>query len=153
MRRAANHVVQETLDSLLERHAVVLIAGVPRSGKSTLSQHAKPRFPVIHTDDWKPPSKNSPAGRLWQPGIGWDNVPALATKAALEARERHGRVVIEGVRALSTTRHGIRPGGVIWLAVPRVPLTPTQARAAKGRTTNWELWRRKFGHGVEIHTM
>lgn len=112
----------EQLRRALTQHQRIAIAGVPRAGKTTLSTLVKDR-PVLHTDDFI--------------GDDWDNVPArVAGKVPL------GACVIEGVRALAVAKLLGDVTCVIWLDQPHesVRYTPEQARAAKGRRTNFAKW-------------
>lgn len=69
--------------------AVILIAGPPGGGKSTLAKRlAKERgLPVVSTDDYM--------------GMSWDDIPYAAAEAT------YGKnVILEGIRALSAVARG-----------------------------------------------
>lgn len=126
----------DELRKLIAKHAVVIIAGVSNTGKKSLSERGWGR-PVVHTDDW-----------LDKP---YNEVPELAAAAAQKALDEEGKVLIEGVRALSVTRHGIEPGGVLWLRKPLKPLTRDQLVQARGRITNFGKWYGSYrGTDVEV---
>ena len=109
----------------------LVIAGVPRAGKTTLAAHVAADTGIVarHTDDL-----------LHERMIAWSQISELVAAWF----DRPGPWTVEGVRAV----HGLRkwlaahPDGapcdrVIWLGTPRVALTPGQATMAKGVTTVW----------------
>jgi hypothetical protein len=122
----------EQLRRALTQHKRIAIAGVPRAGKTRLSELVTDR-PVIHTDDFI--SKTDFEG---DPKRCAAAVPA-------------GPVVIEGVRAIAVAKLLGDVTCVIWLDQPHesVRYTPEQDRAAKGRRTNFAKWLRE-NRDVEV---
>jgi len=118
----------------------ILIAGVPRAGKTTLAarlghQH---RFPVIHTDDHR--------------HLGWSE-----SSAAVAALMRQpGPWIIEGVAVPRAIRKWMaanegKPADVIyWLGRERLALTRGQTSMARGCGTVWaEILPALTARGVE----
>lgn len=137
----------DQLRSLLARHAVVLVYGGPGTGKSWLCERHAGDHALIQTDDWVPPTDERPAGKRWRPGITWDEAP---WHIAGEAR-RHERCVVEGVRSLSVTRHGVKPGAVLIMTTPKRPLSPRQRSMALARIQTLAKWLRSpAAAGVEV---
>jgi adenylate kinase family enzyme len=123
----------------------ILIAGVPRSGKTTLSARLAAESPgtrVLHTDDliathdW---SAASAQAALWMEG---DDFIA------------EGVAIPRALRKFFAAHPAWSPAGVVyWLGVPYETLTKGQAAMARGCETVWaevvgELMRR----GVVIRT-
>jgi hypothetical protein len=135
----------------LKQHQRVAIAGVGGSGKTThWSAMVKDRL-VFHTDDYIETEADRRAGVP----RGWADVPrAVAVEIPWKLP-----CVVEGVRALAvlTEFAKLYPGEgapftlVIWLDQPHesVRYTPEQARAAKGRRTNFAKWLRE-NRDVEV---
>ena len=93
---------------LLAQYPRILIAGPPRTGKTTLTRQVSDR-PVVHTDDWM--------------HHDWADVPALVAEACagLEA------FVLEGVRGPDALRNGgVMVDCVVWLSKPKVQQTVVQ---------------------------
>jgi adenylate kinase family enzyme len=109
----------------------LLIAGVPRAGKTTLSNLLHPPAHsaklVLHTDDFM--------------HLGWSQVSAfIATKFDIR-----GPWIVEGVAVvraarkwLATHHSGTPCDEVRWLGTPRVPLSNGQATMAKACETVWD---------------
>ena len=111
--------------------ARLLIAGVPRSGKSTLAtrlgeEHA---CNVLHTDD------------LIE-SLDWS---AVSAHVATVWFDKAGPWIIEGVAVgrairkwLAANPHGLPADGFMYLSAARVSLTDGQGRMAKGCATVWD---------------
>jgi hypothetical protein len=108
------------LGELLAAYSRIVLAGVPKAGKTTLADRVVDR-PVIHTDDYIE--------------AGWDDSPRIAA-----SKVGAGSWLVEGVRGLAVIREGAVPGLVVWLPVPLVRLTTNQERFAKGRASAFEKW-------------
>lgn len=123
----------ELLHSLMSRHDVVVISGGPNTGKSWLAEnHVKDR-PLVQTDDWV--------------DYDWPDVPALAAAEAL----KHRRCVIEGVRAASVLRHGVKVGAILWLTKPMEPLSKKDREMAQARLKALvKMQREGWLDGVEV---
>jgi len=78
-------------------------------------------------------------------GVPWDEVPKHVARAVAGKK----RFVLEGVRALSVLREGVRVDAVLWLDQPHpsVQLTPKQRSSNEGRRTNF---RKHDLRGIEI---
>lgn len=138
----------------------LVIAGVPKAGKTTLSLEAKIHHSISgrasivrHTDD------------LIRPGA-WSEVSAEVS-AWLDLP---GPWIIEGVAAVRALRkwlaaHRDPPCGaagrlpapcdrVLWLDTPRQVLTPGQLAMAKGCRTIWaEVHPQLLARGVHVETL
>lgn len=111
----------------------IVIAGVPRAGKTTLAEtlrvRCQPFIAVKHTDDL-----------IHGDRAEWSQISdAVATWFDVQ-----GPWLVEGIRAVHALRKFLRAhemgttcDRVIWLGTPRVALTPGQATMAKGLTTVW----------------
>lgn len=103
----------------------LVIAGVPRAGKTTLARdlHAKD---VRHTDDMK--------------HLEWSE----HSEAVAEWFREPGPWIIEGTAAVRAMRKWLRSEAtapcdtVLWMPDPREELTPAQSGMAKGIITIWE---------------
>jgi hypothetical protein len=121
----------------------IVIAGVPRAGKTTLANHLESERTgrpcpdntgpltingaIVHTDDFI---------RLYE----WSRV----SEVVAEYFDIPGPWIIEGVRAVHALRKWLaaHPKGrpcdrIIWLGAPRVALTHGQNVMAKGCRTVW----------------
>lgn len=124
--------MQDRFRELARRYDRFVVAGVPGAGKTTICELIDDR-PVIHTDDWKPPSKRSPAGCNWRPSMTWTSIP-FAIAAACPG----GPLVIEGIRALGVIKAGVQVDHVVWMPRPLVALDAEQETSRKGRVKNFE---------------
>lgn len=121
----------------------ILIAGVPRSGKSTLADElgAANKLKPLHTDD--------------HIGLGWSE-----SSAAVAAQiRRPGPWIIEGVAVPRALRKWLaanegRPADEIyWLPLECIPLTHGQASMAKGCATVWrEILPALIARGVKLRS-
>lgn len=106
----------------------IVIAGVPRAGKTTLALSGDYPGRVLHTDDLIRPH-------------AWSEVSAEAA----EWFDEPGPWVIEGVAAVRALRKWLswHPTGrpcdrVLWLGTPRHELGKGQSALAKGCWTVWD---------------
>jgi adenylate kinase family enzyme len=111
----------------------LLIAGVPRSGKTTLSKTIVRTLPCSlivmgprSTDDMI--------------ALGW----SAASERVAQWLDAAGPWIIEGVaipralrKWLATHHYGTPADEIRWLGTPRVPLTPGQLTMAKACETVW----------------
>jgi adenylate kinase family enzyme len=119
-----------------------MIAGVPRSGKTTLAVRIAARtcIPMRHSDDVI--------------GLGWSE----ASEHVASWFAAPGPWVIEGVAVGRALRKWLaaHPTGkpcdvIIWLGTARVLLTPGQAAMGKGCETVWqEIKAEVVRRGVEV---
>lgn len=107
----------------------LVIAGVPRAGKTTLAGASARGFEPRHTDD------------LILPSVDWSEVSEIVASRWFPLP---GPWIIEGVRAVHALRKWLRAYAtgvpcdrVVWLGTPRIALTPGQASLAKACTTVW----------------
>jgi hypothetical protein len=101
----------------------IVVAGVPRAGKSTLAAYLAQGAPVVATDDYL--------------GLGHDRLPD-GVAARLDGCAEW---VLEGCQAGRVLRrypHLAEGAIVYYLARPVLMLTPGQRRQAKGIATVWE---------------
>lgn len=106
---------------------VILIAGVPRAGKTTLADWVslKTGFSVRHTDDLA--------------NLEWSDASLMAS-TWLDA---NGSFIVEGVAVPRALRKWLaratgKPADIVlWLDAPHVALSPGQARMAAGCRTVW----------------
>lgn len=126
----------------------LLIAGVPRSGKTTLSAEleSKHRCAAMHTDDL--------IGKL-----DWSEV---SRHVAEDWFTRAGPWVIEGVAVPRAIRKWFRDmrrtdapcDRLIWMPVPRLELSAGQRAMAKGCISVYdEVIKRLLETGVEVETV
>lgn len=107
---------------LLAQYPRILIAGPPRTGKTSLTRQVSDR-PVIHTDDWM--------------HHDWEDVPAMVGAACAKL----GAFVLEGVRGPDALRKGgVNVECVVWLSKPKVQQTPLQRAMGVGVHTVLEQW-------------
>lgn len=114
------------LDDVLRDKGRILIAGVPRSGKTTLAKQmaAETGAPLFHTDDL----------------IGSLNWSELSRHVAEDWMARPGPWIIEGVRVPHAVRKWFRDmkradapcDRMIWMPTPRLELSDRQRSLAKG---------------------
>ena len=129
----------------------LVIAGVPRAGKTTLANRRVlelyPAHELRHTDDL------SRGERL----VSWSEASAIVSTQWFSAP---GPWIVEGVAAVRALRKWClahpdvmqRPcDRVLWLDIPRVPLTPGQETMAKGCRTVWRQVRGELlARGVHV---
>jgi hypothetical protein len=137
---------EDRLADLLAECDRVVVFGGPNVGKSTLCEGMVDDRALVQTDDWKGPSKGSPAGKLWEPGMGWDDVPFLARDACC----KHERFVLEGVRALGAVREGLQIDGLLYLTLPKDELSKGQASMVKACETKMKRWWKSRPSGVVV---
>lgn len=107
---------------LLAQYPRIVIAGAPRTGKTSLTRQVSDR-PVIHTDDWM--------------DSDWETVPALVAGACAGLPA----FVLEGVRGPDAMRKGgVMVDCVVWLSRPKVQQTPVQRNMGVGVHTVLEQW-------------
>lgn len=107
---------------LLSQYPRVVIAGAPRTGKTSFTRTVSDR-PVIHTDDWMD----------WP----WRDVPALVAAACLGLSS----FVLEGVRAPDVLRSAeLEVDVVLWLKTAKVEQTPAQKSMGAGVHTVLAEW-------------
>lgn len=122
-----------TFAAVLARYPRVAIAGGPRTGKTSLAQHARDGRLVVHTDDFI--------------GHGdWAAMPGLVIDAA-----GSGPCLIEGVQVPRALRKGLRVDAVVWLETPRVHLSPRQEGMLKGTAKVFEEWLVRRGATAVIY--
>lgn len=105
----------------------VLVAGVPRAGKTTFALELARdlKCEPLHTDDLAP--------------LGWSESSA----AAAQWFATEGPWIIEGVAVPRAIRKwlaanlGAPADAIYWLPMPRIALTPGQLTMAKGCLTVW----------------
>lgn len=114
----------------------IVIAGVPRAGKTTLSKRYES---VLHTDDMR--------------HLPWSEHSAVVA----DWLDEPGPWVIEGVAAVRALRKWLRSregkpcDRVIWLDTPHVELTDRQQRLAAGCRTVWRGIQQELRQrGVEL---
>ncbi len=116
----------KSLENLLQRFNKIAIAGVPKSGKTTLLNSARRLDALsrhyLSTDDF-----------IGQP---WEHVPALII-ANLEEEDRY---FVEGVMVGRALRKGLAPDVVVWMGTPRIELSRGQSSLAKGCKTIFNQW-------------
>ena len=105
-----------TIAEILSRYKRVVIAGGPKTGKSTLASSVTDR-PVFHTDELA--------------GERWEDIPELV-KAQVEGKDAF---VVEGVQAGRALRKGLEADVVVYLTEPRAPRTKGQQTMGKGCAT------------------
>jgi hypothetical protein len=107
---------------LLDQYPRLVIAGAPRTGKTTFTNRVSDR-PVIHTDDWMD----------WP----WKEVPVLIAAACVGLDS----FVLEGVRAPDVLRKTeLAVDAVLWLSKPKVKQTAAQLSMGIGVHTVLEQW-------------
>lgn len=119
----------------------VVIAGVPKAGKTTLALRGDYPGRVLHTDDLIRPGAWS---EVSEEAAGWFDQP--------------GPWVIEGVATVRALRKWLswHPTGrpcdrVIWLGSPRLELESGQLRLAKGCWTVWDgIYNEVRARGVPV---
>lgn len=109
------------LAQILTKYKRIVIAGGPKTGKTTLASAVTDRE-VFHTDDF--------IGRPWEeiPYFVIDQVKNLTS------------YVIEGIQAGRALRKGLKPDVVIYLTEHREPLTPRQQGMGKGCEAIFHDW-------------
>lgn len=118
----------------------VVIAGVPRAGKTTLAKRMRPDLPHVHTDDYK--------------HLPWSDVPDAILR---DLRALEDGWVLEGVQSLRVLRRALDNDidlGVtrlVYLRTPHEELTPGQRRMAAGLETIWRGVRPRL-RGVIVST-
>ena len=100
----------------------IVIAGPPKSGKTTLSHQVNDR-PVIHADDFV--------------RMPWSEQP----DAVIEAVAGKPRWCAEGIAAHRALARGLSPDVVVYLAEPKVPLGRGQLHLAD----QVAQWMRDYG--------
>lgn len=122
----------------------ILIAGVPRAGKTTLAMELGKQLalPVRHTDSLI--------------GLGWSESSAAAAKWL----EDPGPWIIEGVAVPRALRKWLAANAgapcdtVHWMPGARLHLTPGQKSMAGGCVTVWaEILPTLVARGVEVRTV
>ncbi len=105
-------------------HQRIAIAGIPKSGKSTLANSLSDH--ALHTDDLI--------------HLGWSQ----ASQATSEWFNTPGPLIVEGVTVVRALRKWLHqhPKGkpvdqAVFLNTPHQPLSPGQQRMAKGCRTVW----------------
>ncbi len=108
--------------AILDRFARVGIAGAPRTGKTTLSQIAQDRRPVIGTDAYKQ--------------MSWEDIPHRMIA------DVHGmpHYVIEGVQVGRALRKGLPVDALVYLDEPKVEQSKGQVAMGKAIRTILADW-------------
>ena len=104
----------------------IVIAGIPRAGKSTLADQLRTElgYELLRTDNLI--------------SMGWSEASAKAAEWMLE---RRGPWIVEGVAAIRALRKALAAGPdkpcekLFWLSSPFVELTPGQRTMGKGAET------------------
>lgn len=113
-----------TLDEALALPRVA-IAGVPDSGKTTLSRRFGTSRAVIHTDD------------LIHSGLAWSE----QSERIVQDCAKRETYCVEGVRVAHALRKGLRPSVAIWMPESYAELTGRRLGMAKAIITVFEEWR------------
>lgn len=122
-----------TLEEVLARHKRVVIAGGPKTGKTTLARAVTDR-PVYHTDDYS--------------YLPWAEIPKLVNEE-LAGKKAY---VLEGVQAGRALRKGLKPDVVVYLTEPRAPRSKGQMSMGKAVHTIFRDWLSSSpGVPVEYH--
>lgn len=114
----------------------LVIAGVPRAGKTTLAAERRAQWPHPPCRGYGPEPRHT--DDLIH--LGWSGASdVVSTWFYLP-----GPWIVEGVAAVRALRKWLRANAtsapcdrVIWLGSPRIALTPGQAALAKGCATVW----------------
>lgn len=111
---------------VLKKYDRIAVVGGPRAGKTTLTRIAD--RPVIHTDDYMKRA--------------WDAAPyaAIADVIDLTHDQERPRFIIEGTRAVSCLRRGLKVDAVCVLMEPLQELTPRQEGMRKAVMTKLAEW-------------
>lgn len=110
------------MNELLNQYKRIAIVGVPKAGKSTLSNQIKDRV-VIHGDDYV--------------DMKWADQPLAIIKNCGD----HKTFCLEGCLAARALRKGLQVDAVIVLDTPRIQLTQPQANFGKGCMTVFGEWK------------
>lgn len=108
------------LNDILCRYKKVVIAGVPRSGKTTLSRTVNDR-PVFSTDSYRE---------------SWEDAP----HTIMDAIKDLDSYLLEGIQVGRCLRKGLKPDVVIWMQYPKIELKPGQKTMAKGCMKIFNDW-------------
>lgn len=110
-----------TLAEILAKYKRVVIAGGPKTGKTTLTAGVTDRE-VFHTDDFN----KAP----------WTEIPRLVIDQVKDVPA----YVLEGVQAGRALWKGLEPDVVVYLVDPRAPRTKGQQALGKGCATVFRDW-------------
>lgn len=117
------------LKEILKKHRRIVIAGGPRTGKTTLARTVHDR-PVLSTDAYM--------------NVQWAQAPEMINDAVSELPA----YLLEGIQVGRCLRKGLKPDCVIWLETPVVARTKPQETMAKGCTKIFQEWLSKMPHGI-----
>ena len=109
---------------VLAKYDRIAVVGGPRAGKTTMTRVLDHRH-VIRTDDYKHRS--------------WEAAPLAALADVLDLG-KDARFVVEGTRAVSVLRRGLKVDAVVVCMEPLQELTPCQEGMRKAVMTKLASW-------------